>query len=223
MLKVKVTENYVGVKITGSYDDLNYLYDCFSYFTDNYESKSEKEEMVKTYILGLLYDIRHAYQGDREVIEDKECNYYSFNAVIPELIVNMVFLKNILINKYKKEITEYNTELNYIKYFYSLVLDSLSEFITPIRLNKIRKSILNADVEKEIDCPRWFEKIVVLYLNLSKKKRMEELVYITNTICNYSSNSSYIRTYYAMLEFLEENGGYYSNITCCDYPETIDW
>lgn len=45
MLKVKLTENYTGVIISGDYDDLDYLYDSIHYFI------KEEEESIGDYCL----------------------------------------------------------------------------------------------------------------------------------------------------------------------------
>lgn len=45
MLKVKLTENYIGVIISGDYDDLDYLYDSIHYFI------KEEEESIGYYCL----------------------------------------------------------------------------------------------------------------------------------------------------------------------------
>ena len=65
MLKVKLTENYTGVIISGDYDDLDYLYDSIHYFIKE-EEESIGDYCLKNHIYAFLYDLRHAYQGDRE-------------------------------------------------------------------------------------------------------------------------------------------------------------
>ena len=67
MLKVKITPNYNGFTIYGDYEDLNYLYGAFMYFLhDDFDEINHY--YIENVIYALLYDIRHAYQGDREAI-----------------------------------------------------------------------------------------------------------------------------------------------------------
>ena len=87
MLKIENTPNLAGIRIIGDYHDLNALYDAISRYTELFytnainqmeqQSKDEKwDEEEKSFfihyysdihdcILGLNYDIRHAWQGDR--------------------------------------------------------------------------------------------------------------------------------------------------------------
>lgn len=98
MFRLETTSNYLGIKIIGDYSDLHRLYDAISNITEIYRHKREKEiafsdhtEEHKPYlykklessidsILGLNYDIRHAYQGDRniEFIDNNVENYGLF-------------------------------------------------------------------------------------------------------------------------------------------------
>lgn len=45
MLKVELTENYAGVKISGDWDDLNNLYDSILYYIKN-DSSNLKEAII---------------------------------------------------------------------------------------------------------------------------------------------------------------------------------
>ena len=64
MLSVKTTENLAGVTVSGTYWDLNALYDALTNVIGEEESYPEFEA-CRIRVLGLCYDIRHAYQGDR--------------------------------------------------------------------------------------------------------------------------------------------------------------
>ena len=66
MLKVELTKNYAGVTISGDYNDLEHLYDSISYLIHG-EPISIGEYTMQNHLYGFLYDVRHAYQGDREV------------------------------------------------------------------------------------------------------------------------------------------------------------
>lgn len=89
MIELTNTPNLMGIEIKGDYNDLNELYDALSKITDLYVTQSrqnlEKQEKAgeitkqiaengwryyqdfEDCMLGLNYDIRHAYQGDRGV------------------------------------------------------------------------------------------------------------------------------------------------------------
>lgn len=67
MLKVRNTKNLLGVTILGDYEDLSALRDAISNYTNLYMSSQEDPEAAHCYecVLGLCYDLRHAFQGDR--------------------------------------------------------------------------------------------------------------------------------------------------------------
>ncbi len=71
MLKVNLTENYGGFNITGSYEDLDFLYDAINYVIKR-EPDSENDELMQNHLYGFLYEVRHAYQGDRDILFEKE-------------------------------------------------------------------------------------------------------------------------------------------------------
>ena len=70
MLRIETTKNLYGVNIIGDYEDLDKLYDSISrymaFYYDNMKRFYSYDEYE--YMLSLNYDIRHAYQGDREYL-----------------------------------------------------------------------------------------------------------------------------------------------------------
>ena len=74
MIKVKNTPQLVGITILGDYEDLNALYDAVSNycrFILDHQDHPDAEHCLE-FLLGLCYDFRHAYQGDRgyEAVEN---------------------------------------------------------------------------------------------------------------------------------------------------------
>lgn len=67
MIKVKLTPNYTGFNIEGTFDDFYELYDSISYFLGIEERKDFFEEDMRLHLLGFLYDLRYAYQGSRKI------------------------------------------------------------------------------------------------------------------------------------------------------------
>lgn len=66
MLSFKTTENNLGITISGDYDDLYELHTSLSNLA-GYEGQIIDYNSVSLRILGICYDIRHAYMGDREI------------------------------------------------------------------------------------------------------------------------------------------------------------
>lgn len=71
MLTVTMTPNLLGIRVAGDYDGLDKLYDAVSTLDDldweEDERIPEVEACIRERLLALNYDLRHAYQGDRNV------------------------------------------------------------------------------------------------------------------------------------------------------------
>ncbi len=120
MLKMKSTDNYAGVTISGDFNDLESLVDAFHEITiDEFSDKHVKYIDMSTRVLGLCYDVRHAMQGDRDVelidngmdedkmrfhsvITPKHNVYYTCNCLYPEMFFIMLALNELV----KLRITE---------------------------------------------------------------------------------------------------------------------
>lgn len=140
MLKVELTKNYAGVTISGDYKDLNCLYDSISSLISG-EYTNIGEYIMQNHIYGFLYDVRHAYQGAREIelidnefdeykreyfsIKKKEVTdknlYFSFNYLLTDLLLDMALIKYFINKVDKKENDIYNASINMVNYFYSIV------------------------------------------------------------------------------------------------------
>ena len=114
MIKIKSTPNLTGVKITGDFYDFYELVEAFYDITINeFDEKHSEYIDISTRLLGLSYDIRHAYQGDRDIeiiengmtrdimklheriVPDKNL-YYSCNYLYPEMFYCMIAINNLI-------------------------------------------------------------------------------------------------------------------------------
>lgn len=66
MLSIKTTVNNLGIAISGDYNDLNELYTALGNLA-GYEGQIPAYDDVSIRILGICYDLRHAYMGNREI------------------------------------------------------------------------------------------------------------------------------------------------------------
>lgn len=134
MIKVENTENYLGVTISGDYDDLDMLLEALYTITiDESDEKYAKRYFdMSTRLLSLAYDIRHAIQGDREIeFVDNGINkekliqqkilahnkniYFSVNVFYPELIFELLAINeliNIRMDMICKPKNDYEKPLN---------------------------------------------------------------------------------------------------------------
>ena len=124
MLRIKDTKNMIGITIHGDYEDLNALHSALSDYLRFYFAHQDDVESSSCYenILGLCYDIRHAYQGDRN-IEAVDNNYENIGQLASCIFsVDSQSLQKER-NKYKSGNLYFNVEVLYpwaIFYLYTL-------------------------------------------------------------------------------------------------------
>lgn len=242
MLKVELTKNYAGVTISGDYNDLDYLYDSISYLIHG-EPISIGEYTMQNHLYGFLYDVRHAYQGDREVklIDNSLDKYkreyfnlkenevtdknvcFSFNYLLPDLLLDMVLIKYFINKVHKKENDIYNPHINMVNYFYSIVLYSLLEMLTEIKFNKVKKGLLESVVSDRIFFPQWFELISIDYAKMTKEKRQKEFMHIADAIYDYGHYEDYCDMKLDIQKLCEEKNCTLDDIHYDNFPEKIEW
>lgn len=78
MIIIETTPNLYGVSVKGDYNDLNLLYDSISRYLGFYcENEESFPYYAYEYLLSLNYDLRHAYQGDRDTdIQENNSEQY---------------------------------------------------------------------------------------------------------------------------------------------------
>ena len=69
MITIKPTEHLVGINVQGDYYDFEGFVDAVHRLTGIYpeEDYSDPYYASCNRLLGICYDIRHAYQGDRDI------------------------------------------------------------------------------------------------------------------------------------------------------------
>ena len=103
MIKAKPTKNFIGVEIEGDFNDFYELVDAIYRMTGLDDNMGDIYWCVKNRIMAIAYDIRHAYQGDRNVktihngtydemmkwhnmVLPKDNVYYSVEILFPEAL-----------------------------------------------------------------------------------------------------------------------------------------
>ena len=133
MIKIENTENFAGVTISGDFDDFQNLVDAFDAITISEDDEKNVRYFDKsTRVLGLCYDIRHAFMGDREIslvdngmdretmafqsqITPEKNVYYQCNYLYPEMFFVTIAINELLemyIKKNSKPKNDYSGALN---------------------------------------------------------------------------------------------------------------
>lgn len=241
MIRVKLTKNYTGFNIQGTFDDFYELYDAISYFVGFEESEDKTEDDMRLHILGFLYDLRHAYQGARNVTAvNNELNeetkehfrieksvkqdiLYDFNYIIPELILDMTLFKYFVLKKFKRKLKEYDTNYNIVMAFYSKVIDSLKEMLTENRMQRVRKIISETVIMEKMWFKQWFILTVIEYIDMTKKQRQKEIIHTIQEICDYYLYDECREMKKEIQQYAKENNISEDNVTYGRYTDSIEW
>lgn len=103
MISAKPTENLVGITIEGDYEDFYEIVESIYRMTGFEESYDDCCWSIKNRLLGICYDIRHAFMGDRDIklvdngvhdemmkwhsmILPKQEVHFSVNVMFPEAV-----------------------------------------------------------------------------------------------------------------------------------------
>lgn len=244
MLKTKLTENYTGITITGDYDDFNYLYDAIASIIGDEETiDSYQEYMMQNHLYAFLYDLRHAYKGDRQAllipnyVSDFKLNnlnlkkkdisknnvYFSFNYLITDLLLDMMLIKNFINKLPKKDNNKFNHNINLVNYFYSIVLISIEELTGVRNTNKIKKYLTTNIIDEKQFIPQWFDELSIDYIYSSKNKKQKEFMNTVDRILNYSNYDDYFIMKDEVLRESKIIDVNIEDIYFNEYPNEIKW
>ncbi|MDK9712137.1 DUF6904 family protein [Acidaminobacter sp.] len=119
MIKAELTPRHAGIAIAGDYEDLDQLYDALIRILGD-EDEYPAYAAARIGVLGLCYDIRHAYMGDRDikVIDNNMTRekmkltgkvvhttnvYYEFQVLMPEILFIVMALNDFCLLRARKE------------------------------------------------------------------------------------------------------------------------
>ena len=207
MIKVKLTPNYAGFNIAGTFDDFYGLYDSISYFLGIEQCEDIFEEDMRLHILGFLYDFRHAYQGSRNIksvdngLSEEQKEYYGINKSI------------------KKDITNYNGVMT----FYGKVIDALQEILTENQVKRVRKILSESSISERYWLKQWFMIVSIDYLKMTKNKRKREMMHIIESLCDLYLYDEYHEIKNEVEQYSKENNIIETEIEYGEYPKEIEW
>ena len=240
MIKVKLTQNYTGFNIEGTFDDFYELYDNIDYFLGIEECEDIFEEDMRLHILGFLYDLRHAYQGSRNIkavdngLNDEQKEYYGisksikndilydFDYVVPELLTDILLFKHFAKSKTKK-MNEYDTNYNSVMTFYSKVIDALQEILTENQVKRVRKRLSESPISERYWLKQWFMIVSIDYLKMTKNKRKREMMHIIESLCDSYLYDEYHEIKKEVEQYAKENNIIETEIEYGEYPKEIEW
>ena len=221
MIKFENTENLTGVSISGDYYDFERLVDSLHTITVvEYSEKNSDYAEISIRVLGICYDIRHAYQGDREVIlmdnnmDDEKMKYHSVitntknvyykcNLLYPEMLYVTIGLNELIklrmqeLSK-KKSLYEITSDKNVIwddtiaiiRNFQAEFAKCVKELLTDRAYSLWLKYMTN---ENHVHAMyhQYLDMLNIEYINMTKEKRLKNLTKISKRIAEYLDDDEY--------------------------------
>ena len=252
MINVEITKNLTGISIIGDYNALNELMDSIHHMCyDEFDDDNSPMYAINNRWLAIAYDVRHAYQGDRELElvdngmdEDKmqyfnqetatENVYYSCNILFPEAVFVALSVSNLVTygkRNYLSKEEPYCEDLTYATYLKdkamlellsSLILYALEDVIG----EKDCKSIINARDKKAIYynfLHQYLDKCDIEYLKTPVNKRSSKIKNIAKRLVKFPE--SYYEYALQLTSYAYENHCSINRLTdkSINYPSEIEW
>lgn len=222
MIKFENTENLTGVSIIGDYYDFKNLIEAFYAITVNeYSEKNREYVEMSIRVLGVCYDIRHAYQGDREVIlidndmDDEKMKfhsiittttnvYYKCNLLYPEMLYVIIAL-NELIKLRMKELSKKNSvyeiscdknvvwddTIAIIRNFQAQFAKCVKELLTERSFTMWLKYMNEKSYYIIAMYHQYLDLLNIQYINMSKEKRQKNFSKFSKKIAEFDYDDEY--------------------------------
>jgi hypothetical protein len=251
MIKFRLTENLAGVAVSGDFNDFYDLVEAFheiAIYED--DTKNSYYSDISTRVLGLCYDIRHAYQGDRSVLleengmdRDKmkwhgiitpESNvYYECKCIFPEMVFNMLAIdklievkaRNLSKNRYF-ELTDkkvlWNKSLSMLRLLQSQFVECVEEIHEPRNFSRWYNLVASRINSIEEISGGYIDLVNISYLKLDKDNRLKKLNIYTKRITEFYHDPDYRKLKKELDELKKEHGHSHFRLNM-EYPEKIDW
>lgn len=216
MITIKNTENFTGVTISGDFDDLYNLVDAIHEITvDEYSEKNQDYLEISTRVLGFCYDIRHSYQGDREIelvdnnlnvdkmklhslIATKSNVYYKNNYLYPEMFFVMLAM-NELLDLRMQQLTKtrypyignrykslfWDDKIAIIRLFQAQFAECVKGILTEVSFKKWLKFMNEDYLDVRFIAHQYIDFLNIKYINMTKEKRIKNLNTIAKRIAEY--------------------------------------
>jgi hypothetical protein len=250
MIKLKMTENFAGVAISGDFNDFYDLVEALHEISiDEEDTKNSWYYDISIRVLGLCYDIRHAYQGDRTVLleengmdRDKmkwhgiiapESNvYYECYCIYPEMVCNMLAIDKLIELKSRTlskkryfELTDkkvlWSKSLSILRLLQSQFVECVKEIHEPRNFSRWFNLVSGTSSIENIS-HSYIDFVNISYLKLDRETRLKKLNIYTKRVTEFYHDPDY-RKLKRELEQLKKEHGHSDFRLKLDYPEEIDW
>lgn len=237
MISIRNTANLAGVIIRGDYDDFYNLVEAFHEITiDEFSEKHQRYIDISIRVLGLCYDVRHAFQGDREIelvdnnmtedkmkwhsiIVPKNNVYYSCNYLYPEMFFVMLAL-NELVKLRIRDLTKtkyisreamdrkviWDETIAMIRLFQAEFVRCFKETVSEGTFTRWANVMNSNDIGIENIAGQYVDLLNIDYVNMTKEKRLKNLSSIAKRMAQFRYDDEHKEIKEVVTEAAKEYG-----------------
>ena len=235
MLALKNTENMTGALINGDYWDLDELCTAIYQLTGK-EDRYLDWQGARLRLLGVSYDLRHAYQGERHIdtvanglhkevmkahdfVASENNIYYSTEILWPELVFTFIAL-NDFIDLYKKyeHKTDYDVHIVTARKFQAIIAEGLKTNMPEADY----QTILTTKTNVEEYAIQYIDMLNLTYIEMTKEQRIQSFPSIAKNIV--LENKEYVAVKRkVMSEANQSKSAIHQLKFNLEYPKDIEW
>ncbi len=200
MIKAELTPRHAGIAIAGDYEDLNHLYDALIRILGD-EDEYAAYVSARIRILGLCYDIRHAYMGDRDIkVVDNNMTlekmkltgkvvhttnvYYGFQVLMPEILFIVMALNDFCMLRARKETKQmpdpmrhkkiiWDRDIAQIRMLQSAIFDCLAKALEPRAVTRLLNLMIQEYPWMDGYITQYLDELNVEILEMDQDKRLK--------------------------------------------------
>jgi len=249
MIKAELTPRHVGLAISGDYEDLDHLYDAlFRIIGEEDEYPSYASARIR--VLGLCYDIRHAYMGDRDIrVLDNNMTrekmkltgkvvhttnvYYEFQTLMPEILFVVMALNDFCLLRARKESKQqldpmrhkkiiWDRDIAQIRMLQAAVLDCLSRALEPRAVTRLLNLMIQDYPWMDNYFTQYVDLLNVEIIEMAQEKRLKFVTVLAKRLTELDA-PEYLELRHEIKDYAKVRGILPDEVRLdLDYPE-VEW
>lgn len=239
MLTLKNTNNLTGATISGDYWDLDETCTSIYHLTGG-ENRYLEWQGARIRLLSIAYDLRHAYQGERNVelvsnglhkevmkahdfIAPEKNIHYSTEILWPELAFAFMALNDFikLYKKYERAV-DFDIHVVNARKFQAIIAEGLKENMSEEAYTFILTSMLSSTMNVEGYAIQYIDFLNLSYINMPKEQRLQAFEAIITTIIVKNKDYESVKQK-VMTEANKTKSSIHELRLNIEYPEHIEW
>jgi hypothetical protein len=194
MLDIKTTPGMAGISISGDLPDLQQLYDALSDVIGDESEEGSAYEMPALNILAICYELRKAWQGDRQVefvdnglSDDMRQNlkvlapvrnvYFKTQIHLPEVLFDIMALNDFVeMCSRRLKIPDLDPTIQRVRCFQAEVTAVLQSVLDPGAAQRLARSIYGTVPRYKSFYSQYVDYLTDRYLKQTPEKRLQQIV-----------------------------------------------